>query len=276
MSGRGDRLCPNGYGLIAEAGGVAVELVAIVSSRSVCRAKSTSGQAAAPEPDACQLAMKAGQWPAMPRLRGFIFAGWPKSQVCPGRPGCHAKRSSGDGRCGRIPVTPSGVIGARAVTLGLMYGNDFSAAGRRARRRPARRGRGGRGGAARGRRARPGAADRRPTRTSRRTSTDVIDADQKIEPRDWMPEAYRRTLIRQIAQHAHSEIIGMQPEGNWISRAPVAQAQGDPAGQGAGRGRPRALPVRRGRDPRRQPRRAGRRCCSTAGRSTARSSTTRP
>ncbi|SCE65558.1 ring-1,2-phenylacetyl-CoA epoxidase subunit PaaA [Micromonospora viridifaciens] len=49
---------------------------------------------------------------------------------------------------------------------------------------------------------------------------DVIAADQKIEPRDWMPEAYRKTLIRQIAQHAHSEIIGMQPEGNWISRAP--------------------------------------------------------
>lgn len=48
----------------------------------------------------------------------------------------------------------------------------------------------------------------------------TIDADQRIEPRDWMPEAYRRTLIRQIAQHAHSEIIGMQPEGNWISRAP--------------------------------------------------------
>src|SRR5262249_25132455 len=48
----------------------------------------------------------------------------------------------------------------------------------------------------------------------------VISADQKIEPRDWMPEQYRRTLIRQIAQHAHSEIIGMQPEGNWISRAP--------------------------------------------------------
>jgi ring-1,2-phenylacetyl-CoA epoxidase subunit PaaA len=48
----------------------------------------------------------------------------------------------------------------------------------------------------------------------------VIGADQKIEPRDWMPEAYRKTLIRQIAQHAHSEIIGMQPEGNWISRAP--------------------------------------------------------
>jgi ring-1,2-phenylacetyl-CoA epoxidase subunit PaaA len=48
----------------------------------------------------------------------------------------------------------------------------------------------------------------------------LIEADQKIEPRDWMPEAYRKTLIRQIAQHAHSEIIGMQPEGNWISRAP--------------------------------------------------------
>jgi ring-1,2-phenylacetyl-CoA epoxidase subunit PaaA len=48
----------------------------------------------------------------------------------------------------------------------------------------------------------------------------VIAADQKIEPRDWMPEAYRRSLIRQIAQHAHSEIIGMQPEGNWITRAP--------------------------------------------------------
>jgi ring-1,2-phenylacetyl-CoA epoxidase subunit PaaA len=47
-----------------------------------------------------------------------------------------------------------------------------------------------------------------------------IDADGKIEPQDWMPEAYRRTLVRQISQHAHSEIIGMQPEGNWISRAP--------------------------------------------------------
>jgi ring-1,2-phenylacetyl-CoA epoxidase subunit PaaA len=49
---------------------------------------------------------------------------------------------------------------------------------------------------------------------------DVIAADQRVEPRDWMPEAYRRTLVRQIAQHAHSEIIGMQPEGNWILRAP--------------------------------------------------------
>jgi len=47
-----------------------------------------------------------------------------------------------------------------------------------------------------------------------------VEADERIEPRDWMPEAYRKTLIRQMAQHAHSEIIGMQPEGNWISRAP--------------------------------------------------------
>jgi ring-1,2-phenylacetyl-CoA epoxidase subunit PaaA len=47
-----------------------------------------------------------------------------------------------------------------------------------------------------------------------------IDAEQKIEPKDWMPDAYRKTLIRQIGQHAHSEIVGMLPEGNWITRAP--------------------------------------------------------
>ncbi len=47
-----------------------------------------------------------------------------------------------------------------------------------------------------------------------------IDAEDKIEPNDWMPAAYRRTLLRQISQHAHSEIIGMQPEGNWLTRAP--------------------------------------------------------
>ena len=47
-----------------------------------------------------------------------------------------------------------------------------------------------------------------------------IDADDKIEPNDWMPAAYRRTLVRQISQHAHSEIVGMLPEGNWITRAP--------------------------------------------------------
>jgi ring-1,2-phenylacetyl-CoA epoxidase subunit PaaA len=49
----------------------------------------------------------------------------------------------------------------------------------------------------------------------------LIEAEEKIEPTDWMPEAYRKTLIRQVAQHAHSEIIGMQPEGNWITRAPT-------------------------------------------------------
>jgi len=67
----------------------------------------------------------------------------------------------------------------------------------------------------------------------------LVAADERIEPRDWMPEAYRATLIRQIAQHAHSEIIGMQPEGNWITRAPslrrkailIAKVQ-DEAGHG--------------------------------------------
>jgi ring-1,2-phenylacetyl-CoA epoxidase subunit PaaA len=48
-----------------------------------------------------------------------------------------------------------------------------------------------------------------------------IDADEKVEAKDWMPEAYRKTLVRQISQHAHSEIIGMQPEGNWLTRAPT-------------------------------------------------------
>ncbi|MGK5674114.1 1,2-phenylacetyl-CoA epoxidase subunit PaaA [Micromonospora sp. URMC 106] len=100
-----------------------------------------------------------------------------------------------------------------------MYGNDFSAedapgggllgeveAAEAALREAAERGR--RNGA-------PG-----PDEDLAAYFAEVIDADQKIEPRDWMPEAYRKTLIRQIAQHAHSEIIGMQPEGNWISRAP--------------------------------------------------------
>lgn len=47
-----------------------------------------------------------------------------------------------------------------------------------------------------------------------------VDQEIKIEPKDWMPDAYRKTLVRQISQHAHSEIVGMLPEGNWISRAP--------------------------------------------------------
>lgn len=52
-----------------------------------------------------------------------------------------------------------------------------------------------------------------------------IAKEQKIEPRDWMPEEYRKNLIRQISQHAHSEVIGMQPEGNWITRAPSLRAK---------------------------------------------------
>jgi ring-1,2-phenylacetyl-CoA epoxidase subunit PaaA len=49
---------------------------------------------------------------------------------------------------------------------------------------------------------------------------EAIAADRKVEPQDWMPEAYRRTLVRQISQHAHSEVVGMLPEGNWVTRAP--------------------------------------------------------
>ena len=48
-----------------------------------------------------------------------------------------------------------------------------------------------------------------------------VDAEEKIEPRDWMPDAYRKTLLRQISQHAHSEVVGQLPESNWITRAPT-------------------------------------------------------
>jgi ring-1,2-phenylacetyl-CoA epoxidase subunit PaaA len=50
-----------------------------------------------------------------------------------------------------------------------------------------------------------------------------VDANEKIEPKEWMPEGYRKTLIRQIGQHAHSEIVGQLPEGNWITRAPTLE-----------------------------------------------------
>ena len=50
-----------------------------------------------------------------------------------------------------------------------------------------------------------------------------IDRNEKIEPKEWMPEGYRKTLIRQIGQHAHSEIVGQLPEGNWITRAPTLE-----------------------------------------------------
>ena len=52
-----------------------------------------------------------------------------------------------------------------------------------------------------------------------------IDTEVKIEPKDWMPEAYRQHLVRQMSQHAHSEVIGMQPEGNWITRCPSIRAK---------------------------------------------------
>ena len=56
-----------------------------------------------------------------------------------------------------------------------------------------------------------------------RAFQDRIDRDEKIEPKDWMPDDYRATLIRQIGQHAHSEIVGQLPEGNWITRAPTLE-----------------------------------------------------
>jgi len=86
-----------------------------------------------------------------------------------------------------------------------MYGNDFSAPG------GAQDGGAPDGGTADAAGAAPEGLDEFQA---------IIDADGRIEPRDAMPEAYRKNLVRQIAQHAHSEIIGMQPEGNWITRAP--------------------------------------------------------
>ena len=64
----------------------------------------------------------------------------------------------------------------------------------------------------------PNASDERE-----RAFNERLDRGVKIEPADWMPEAYRKTLVRQISQHAHSEIVGMLPEGNWITRAPSLQ-----------------------------------------------------
>ena len=60
-----------------------------------------------------------------------------------------------------------------------------------------------------------------PSPASEISFQERIDQDIRIEPRDWMPEAYRKTLIRQVSQHAHSEIVGMLPEANWITRAPT-------------------------------------------------------
>src|ERR1700710_619726 len=60
-----------------------------------------------------------------------------------------------------------------------------------------------------------------PAETPEEKFQEKIDNDIRIEPRDWMPDKYRQTLIRQISQHAHSEIVGMLPEANWITRAPT-------------------------------------------------------
>src|SRR5712672_2638648 len=100
----------------------------------------------------------------------------------------------------------------------------------------------------------------------------TITGDRRIEPRDWMPDGYRATLIRQIAQHAHSEIIGMQPEGNWITRAPslrrkailLAKVQ-DEAGHGPY--------LYSACETSASPATSSPRCCWPGGRSTPRSST---
>jgi ring-1,2-phenylacetyl-CoA epoxidase subunit PaaA len=63
--------------------------------------------------------------------------------------------------------------------------------------------------------------DREDMSPEERAFQDRIDAGVKIEPKDWMPEGYRKTLVRQISQHAHSEIVGQLPEGNWVTRAPT-------------------------------------------------------
>jgi ring-1,2-phenylacetyl-CoA epoxidase subunit PaaA len=77
---------------------------------------------------------------------------------------------------------------------------------------------------------------------------DKIDQDIRIEPKDWMPRKYRQTLIRQISQHAHSEIVGMLPEGNWISRAPSLKRKQILIAKGAGRSRPWPVPLQRCRN----------------------------
>jgi len=71
--------------------------------------------------------------------------------------------------------------------------------------------------------ARSGIKPREEMTDKERDFQDKIDRDIKIEPRDWMPDDYRATLIRQIGQHAHSEVVGQLPEGNWITRAPTLE-----------------------------------------------------
>jgi ring-1,2-phenylacetyl-CoA epoxidase subunit PaaA len=71
--------------------------------------------------------------------------------------------------------------------------------------------------------AKSGVKSREEMSEEERAFQDKIDNDIKIEPRDWMPDDYRATLIRQIGQHAHSEVVGQLPEGNWITRAPTLE-----------------------------------------------------
>ncbi len=66
--------------------------------------------------------------------------------------------------------------------------------------------------------------------TEEQRLTSVSRSETAIEPQDWMPDAYRKTLIRQIGQHAHSEIVGMLPEGNWITRCAPTLRCSDPVG----------------------------------------------
>ena len=90
----------------------------------------------------------------------------------------------------------------------------------------------------------------------------AIDADRKIEPKDWMPEHYRKTLVRQISQHAHSRDRRHAARGQLDHPRADAQAQGHPARQGAGRRRPRPLPLLGRRDAGHVARPAGRRRCT--------------
>ncbi len=102
-----------------------------------------------------------------------------------------------------------------------------------------------------------------------------IDAEEKIEPKDAMPEGYRRTLVRQIGQHAHSEIVGMLPEGNWITRAPSLRRKAALLAKVQDEGGPRALPLLRRRNAGRQPRGDDRGAAVRARPSIPRSSTIR-
>src|SRR6476660_4304547 len=96
----------------------------------------------------------------------------------------------------------------------------------------------------------------------------------RVEPRDWMPDGYRKTLIPQIAQHAHSEISGMQPEGNWMTRAPSLRRKAIPLAKvqdEAGHG-PYLYSAC---ETSASPATSSPRCCWPGGRGTPRSSTTR-